>query len=304
MARSRSRSSWPTAGEGSPRPPSGAGAERCSPAPQRHDPAVGQAENLHLDMPCGGDEALHQQRRIGEEPLGPAARGVERGAELLRIAATDMPIPPPPALWPSPSPVPDALSLGEGLGSGVQRNVTTGRDRHPAAAIVLRAPPPCRPSPAWPPAGSDPDQARGHHPLGEVRALLKKPYPGWIASAPVCRAAARIASASRTPRARAARSARRHRVGHERQLGVSLRVDGDGGDAHGRGRADDPAAISPRLATSRVCTGSSVAVGPEAPVCQGWRSPDRRREQSMGKRGRKKRDRRKKGANHGRRPNS
>ena len=59
--------------------------------------AVGEAEDLDLDVAGVGQVALEQDRRVAEEPLGPGARRLERARSAASSVATLMPMPPPPA---------------------------------------------------------------------------------------------------------------------------------------------------------------------------------------------------------------
>jgi hypothetical protein len=53
---------------------------------ERDHPSVSEAEDLHLDVPGPGEIALKQDRRAGEEPLGPRPRGAEATAQLLLVS--------------------------------------------------------------------------------------------------------------------------------------------------------------------------------------------------------------------------
>ena len=52
---------------------------------ERHDVAVGQAEQLYLDVASSGHVPLQQDRGVAEESLRAGAGGVERGAQPHRI---------------------------------------------------------------------------------------------------------------------------------------------------------------------------------------------------------------------------
>src|SRR5208283_5015981 len=151
------------------------------------------AENLHLDVARVGDELLQVHLVVAEGALSLAARVLVSGAQLTGSLTIRIPLPPPPAAAFSITGYP-ICSANLSVASMSKLRSEPGTNGTPARFMFCRAR-------VLEPINSI-DSGVGPMNLrpASAQALAKrafserKPYPGWIASAPLRRATSRILS--------------------------------------------------------------------------------------------------------------
>jgi hypothetical protein len=166
--------------------------DRAVPLPQVDHPAVGIAEDLDLHVPRPEDALLQVDRRVAEGASGLGARRLEELREGLGVVGDPHPLPAPARRRLDHDRIPDPIGELPGLGhilhepGGAGNGGDPGLDHRGAGCRLV-------------PHGPDLDAVgpmKVRFDLAQISEKsafsARKPYPGWIASAPVISAAAMI----------------------------------------------------------------------------------------------------------------